>query len=237
MTSVALLDGKTPGITVLHGDSSEWTALGTSIDSLACGRRFDMVDICTPDDLSGGLTEDFSGHIGRPFAIVAQQVLVPRCTPAQAVEAMYAAMADAAEYQTGSALWSGVPDVDWTGDVYLTSAEVETTTLTGTSVKGHVAQILKAAWDAHPELDPILHLGIGTALEVGLDVGVLGVPYVVNPGYPINGIAVTDKITIRLGDIQRLNAVDTAINRRYVEATRLGLVEFDPCLARLAVTT
>jgi hypothetical protein len=234
MTGAALLDGKTPGITVLHGDSSEWTALGTSIDALACGRRYDMVDICLPDDLSGGLTEALTGYEGRPFAIVAQQILSPRCTPQEATDALYQGMNDAAEYQIGKALWSGVPDVDWTGNVFLTSSEVATTTTSGTSVKSHVAQVLKAAFDAHPELDPILHLGLGTAAEVGLDIAVFGIPYVVNPAYPITGIAVTDKITIRLGDIQRLNAVDIAINRRYVEATRLGLVEFDPCLARRA---
>jgi hypothetical protein len=234
MTSVSLLDGKIPGITVLHGDSSEWTALGTSIDSLACGRRHDMVDVCTPDDLSGGLEEEYDGHIGRPFAIVTQQKFSPRCTPREAEDELFAAMAKSAEYQVGKALWSGVPDVDWTGDVFLTSTEVSTTATAGTIVIHEVAQLLKAAWDAHPELDPILHLGLGAAANVGLDIGILGVPYVVNPGYPIDGIAVTDKITIRLGDIQRLNAVDSAINRRYVEATRLAMVEFDPCLARLA---
>ena len=235
MTSARLLDGKTPGITVMHGDSSDWTALGTSIDALACGRRYDMVDICLPDDLSGGLGEALTGYEGRPFAIVSQQIVSPRCTPAQAAEALYQAMEDAAEYQIGSALWSGVDDADWTGDVFLTSSEVASTSTTGTSVKSHIAQVLKAAFDAHPELDPILHLGLGTAVESGTDsLQAMGYPYVVNPAYPINGIAVTDQITIRLGDIQRLNNVDIAINRRYIEATRLGLVEFDPCLAHRA---
>jgi hypothetical protein len=234
MTSARLLDGKTPGITLLYGDSSDWTALGTSIDALACGRRYDMVDICLPDDLSGGLGEALTGYEGRPFAIVAQQIVSPRCTPEQAADALYQAMDVAAEYQIGNALWGGVDDADWVGDVFLTSSEVATTATTGTSVKSHVAQVLKAAFDAHPELDPILHLGLGTAAEVGLDVQVFGYPYVVNPAYPINGIAITDKITIRLGDVQRLNNVDIAINRRYIEATRLGLVEFDPCLAHRA---
>jgi hypothetical protein len=234
MTSARLLDGKVPGITVLRGDSQNWTALGTTIDALACGRRYDTVDICLPDDLSSGVDEALTGYEGRPFAIVGQQVVSPRCTPTEAAQALYDAMDVAAEYQIGNALWAGVDDADWTGDVFLASSEVATTATTGTSVKSHVAQVLKAAFDAHPELDPILHLGLGTAAEVGLDVQIYGYPYVVNPAYPITGIAVTDKITIRLGDVQQLNAVDIAINRRYIEATRLGLVEFDPCLAHRA---
>lgn len=230
-----LLDGNSPLITVTYGDSQEWTALGESVDALACGREWELIgDLCDSDgetDMDVSLT----GYEAPPFAVVARQKFGTRCAPEEAEKLIQDAMTAAAEHQIGQALWEGVTGT-WDGVLYLTSSEVASTTITG-DVKADIAAVVKAARDANPDLNPLLHLGLEAALVVGVDLDRIDIPYVVNSGYPVDGIAITDEVTIRLGSVQVLRTIAYPNNKMFVEATRLAAVSFDPCLARRGSAT
>lgn len=245
MAASRLLDKQIPSITVVNvgADGGELHGLGQPVDAFACGREFVFAEICpdpTPDD---SIEDSAYGYLSIPFAIAGRQKFPVRCTPDTLSSQMTNAFDSAAEHQVGEVLWFG--DENWAdgsgGDtvnlLYLSSGAVATSGTGGTNVSADIATVLSDAFEAHPDLDPILHLGMQSAMEAGTDrLGALGYPYVVNPAYPIDGVAVTGPIKIYLGTVQDLSHVDWNVNRQYVEGTRLGRIEFDPCLARIGVT-
>lgn len=242
MAAQKLLSGDVSLITVIDGDDQNWTAMGTGVDALACGRRMDVNGICSPTPPPEP-PDALIGYQSYPFAITADQKLPTRCGPEEGAEMLIQAFRDAAEYQFGYVLWHGSsfwPNFGSGDDqpqIYLSSPDIATTEYAAFLPKDHIAEVLADAMEAHPELDPLLHLGYKTALNVGMDLDILGVPYVVNPAYPLEGVAVTGPITIHIGTVQDLTHVNWNINREYAEATRLGLIEFDPCLARVGTST
>lgn len=228
-----------PLITILHGDSSAWTALGEEFDAMACGRRHEILgEICEPEDVD---PQDVSltGYESKPFVLLTQQTFGVRCTPAEALELARESNTDSLDHQIGKVFWNGL--AGWDGTLWLTSSEVARSTVdvsTVESVRLGVATLIQDAMDANPDLDPLLHLGMNTVLQLGEDrLDALGFPYVVNSGYPINGIAVTGPVTIRIGDVQSLRGYNYAANRTSVEALRFAAFQFDPCQARLGAET
>lgn len=246
MGRVMLLGNEDPSLvtTTVGEDGGPLHGLGRSVDGFSCGREFFFAEICPPEPDTADLEDSPFGYKARPFAVAARQKLPTRCEPGQGADELQRAFAGSAEYQFGRVLWFG--DDNWkigSGDdftdlLYLTSGAVPTTVITGDAdPRRDIADVLFDACEANPDLRPVLHLGMYTAMRAGTDgLGTLNVPYVVNPAYPVDGIAVTGMIHSFVGSVQDLTHVDWPRNRRYAEATRLGLIEFDPCRARIGVT-
>jgi hypothetical protein len=242
MTAASLLGKEVPSIAVtdVDTDGGPLHGLGLAYNAWACGREFFFAEICPEIPPDGDIDESGFGYLALPFAIAARQKFPVRCEPGDGPRELIAAFDQATEHLVGQVLWFG--DSNWAdgsgGDqfnqLFLTSGAVATSAL-DVDPKTAVAELLSDAFEAHPDLNPVLHLGMGAALQLGLDVGVLNVPYVVNPAYPIDGIAVTGPIQIYIGSIQNLTHEQWTVNRRYAEGTRMGLIQFDPCLARLGV--
>lgn len=244
MAAARLLDQQVPSITVVDVDTDggELHGLGQPVDAFSCGRDFVFAEICPEETPEDSISDSAYGYLSVPFAISGRQKFPTRCVPAEMSAGLESAFGSAAEHQVGQVLWFG--DENWSDGsggenvnlLYLSSGEVPTSSIDGIDVSADIATVLFDAFEAHPDLDPVLHLGMQTAMEAGTDrLGALGYPYVVNPAYPITGIAVTGSIEVYLGTVQNLTHVDWNLNRRYVEGTRLGRIEFDPCLARLGV--
>jgi hypothetical protein len=242
--SARLLSKEIPSITVTNvvEDGGPLHGLGLAFDAFSCGREFIFAEICPELPSEDDIEDSQYGYLSLPFAIAGRQKSPVRCTPERIAQELIDAFEDAAEYQVGQVLWFG--DTNWAdgsgGDqfnrMFLTSGAVATSAVSA-DPKAAVAELLFDAYEAHPELDPIIHLGMGSAVRIGMEaMDILNVPYVVNPAYPIDGIAVTGPIKIFLGTVQDLSHVQWTVNRRYAEGTRLGLIQFDPCLARLGVS-
>lgn len=217
--------------TVLVGDG-QWTNT-YEVDALSCGRSIRGADICSPAE------PPENGRAGTgfkvvPFAVVGEQELGVRCGPAEALSAMNDAMANASEYVVAKQFWDGDID-DWAGvdeGMFLEHADVETVTA-GTSVGASIAAAVAKAYENHPEIQPIVHLGIGAAMGLADNFFTKesNLEFVVSPGYPASGIAVTGQVLVHLGSVETVEMVDQKINKRYLSGTRLAAVEFDPCLA------
>lgn len=230
------MHGLLDAATVLYGDG-HWT-IGYEVDALACGRNVEGSGICDPLPLSEDDVDDAgTGYKVEPFAVVGWQRFGTRCQPADAEFALTQAVVDATEYVIGHNLWFGdIPD--WKGateGMFLADSAITTQTVTG-DVEADIAAVMKKAFDDHPELDPVLHLGLGSALAINSfdNLGRIGIDEVViNPAYPVDAIAVTGPILLRIGTVETqtgLVAVPRS-NRTYISGTRIVAFEFDPCLA------
>ena len=224
--------------TVIEGDG-HWTT-GYEIDALACGRDIKSLDICTfdPPDES---TDSASGYRIEPWALVGTQRFPIRCAPGDASEELVEALENATEYEVAHNFWYG--DVDsWRGatggeGIFLSASNVATVAR-GTTTAATIAAVLEEAYKRNPDIQPIIHLGMLAALElVENKLNELGYEYAVSPGYPVNAIAVTGPVLVRLGTIESEQSVHTQNNRLYTAGTRLAAVEFDPCYAVRALST
>lgn len=221
--------------TVIRGDG-DWTA-GAVSDHWACDRLTAAVGICAPGDLPDLGEENSGGNRIEPFAMYAAQKFGYRCGPKDFEPRLEKAFDASAEYLLSKVLWEGPAGVigDWDGEVYLTHPDVTVVDLAPEVAgddKAALAALLQAAHDAHPDIaEPVVHLGWLTAMKLATTLKDMGIDYVVGPGYPNLGLAVTGPIVIRLGSIDVTNQQMVATNRFVVEATRLASIDFDMCLA------
>jgi hypothetical protein len=230
MTLRALLDVAT----VIDGDGNWTKANGYEFDDLACGRTHGTADVCNPPTITVTDQPAATGFKAAPFVHHAQQEFGVRCAHEDAEAALTQAMRDAAEYIIGRQFWSGDVE-DWVGateGVYLEHADVETVAA-ATNVPASIAAALTAAYAAHPELTPTVHLGLTAsyALPPGFTSEHPRVTFVEGIGYPADGIAVTGPVTVHLGTIETISATSHNVNRLYISGTRLAAVEFGPCSA------
>lgn len=229
MTIRTLLDVAT----VIEDDASFTKGTGYEFDDLGQGREFGVADICSPPDLQPTDTPAGTGFKSVPFAQWATQEFGVRCAPEDADVALTLAMQNSAEHFLTHQLWYGDVE-DWSGfdeNVYLTSPEV-VTIAAAANVPASIAAALSAAYAEHPDLRPVVHLGL--AASFALPVGWAdehGLTVVQGSGYPPGGIAVTGSLIVHLGAVETLPAVNTSVNRKYVSSTRLMSIEFAPSSA------
>lgn len=230
------MHGLLDAATVLYGDG-QWT-IGYEVDALACGRNVEGSGICDALPLSeDDLGDSGTGFKVEPFAVVGYQRFGAKCQPKDAEEALTQAIIDATEYVVAKNFWFG--DIaSWDGStekMFLTDAGIATQAVTG-NLEADIAAVVKKGFDNHPELEPILHLGLSAALRINdfdnLErVGIEQV--VVSPAYPVDAIAVTGPILVRVGSVETMTGLVAVprSNRTYISGTRIVAFEFDPCLA------
>lgn len=208
-------------------EDGTWTQ-GYPATNLGAGFKLITQDICEP--VMPAEPDDFEmGADVKPFVITAFEKVPPRCAPKDVGDFVDAAIEASSEWAVSHALWHGPDGVD-VGEMYLTHPNIDTVTR-GPDPFTTIGSLLEAAYAKAPYMQPVIHLGVQTALALQYGLATLGVPYVVPKGYPPDAIAVTGPITIRLGSVQNLSSVDTSINRQYFEATRIAAIEFDPAQA------
>lgn len=218
--------------TVLVGDGN-WTS-GYEIDALACGRNIGATDLCKPVDPPEP-DEEGSGYRVVPFGIEGHQKWSVICAPSDNESAMTEAITVASEFIVANTFWSGAI-ADWKGDeegLFLEHPDIHTIA-PEEKIGRSIASALKEAYTRHPEIQPTVHLGLGSAVDFASDFFVAEeshVKFIVSPGYPMDAVAVTGPVVVRLGSVETLKSYDHRVNREYVQATRIAAVEFDPCLA------
>lgn len=208
---------------------------GYPIDTLSAGFTSIMTSICAPAARPTPPDYDM-GESVFPFAIIGNQVMPVRCTPAEASEQILAMMVGATEYRASEALWYGVDDDENVqagpklGRMYLKHPDITTVTR-GANSAVTLAKVIAEAYRRNPHIRPVVHLGFQTAMELQFGLQNLKLPFVIPPAYPIDAIAVTDQVTVHVSPISGAQSVRRTDNRREFEVTRFGAIEFDPHLA------
>ena len=220
---------------VEEGDGN-WTA-GYLSESLGCAVSVWLADPCTPvpELISGEDAVDPSAYEAFSFAVVAKMSRTNRCAEGTELEYVQSALREATELAAAKAFWEGFGSAE----MFLESVDVETVAK-GANIQATVAAVLRAFAISVPGVQPILHLGYGSALSLGEALSPdgnlkIGIPVAVSPGYPTDGVAVTGPVLVRLSSIQAIQAYDNTNNRTNIEANRLGTIDFDPCAAVRAV--
>lgn len=212
---------------VIEGDGA-WMRGPHPVDMPGRGLVTSLVDICAPADRTP--PGDYSlGEDVHPFVIIANDIVPTRCSPEDIVATDRAEVVRATEYHVTKAVWEGVPGVD-NYDMFLTHTDV-TTVPRAAGYAETLANALKTAYDDRPGIQPTVHLGFLAAQALQLGLNNLGVPYVVAQGYPVDAIAVTGPVRVRLSSITSVTDVRAKDNRREIEFTRFAQVEFDTSTA------
>lgn len=212
---------------VVVDDGATWTR-GENVDTLGCGFTLINSDICSPGVQP--TPPDYGlGELATPFAIIANQVVPTRCAPEYVGQFVEQAMERATEYQITKALWDGVDDVP-EHELFLTHSDVTEVARTG-DVNQIIGTVLETAYAQMPFLSPVIHLGFQVAMSLQFGLNNIGIPYVIAPGYPRDAVAVTGPVQVKLTKTSYTQSVDPKDNREYFQASRLALIEFDPCQA------
>lgn len=216
-------------ITTRETPAGDWTrsVKGVPVDRFDRAFESQIVDICAPGyPLTQGPDVSF-GDLMKPFAIVGHATAPTRCTDEEFYAITTATMAAATEHRVSSVLWFGPGEAIEDYEHYLTHPDIHTVAR-GTNYVETVAAVLGAAYTKTPAINPVLHLGFEAALALGVSLQNLTIPFAVGVGYPVDAVAVTDRsVSVSLTPIEQVTAIDAEINRRNVELTRFGAVEFD----------
>lgn len=207
----------------------DWTSGDDRHEDLSCGRVSTTVGICDPGELpevpdSGDAwkVETFAVYVAQRFARMSQPDLYKPLVSA--------AVDQSSEYLAARTLWHGPDKIlgTWEGELHLNSPDIETIDRQADPVDT-LALLVDTAYERHPELAPILHLGTTARLRLREELDALDMDFVTSPAYPTNGMAVTGPIVIRLGSVDTTEQSIVSVNRFVVEGTRLATIAFSPC--------
>lgn len=221
-------------VATVHTGDGHWSANLDQVLAPSCGVTVSLSDVCTPEAtvVAGDATDDYDSFERKTFVIIADLARRIRCSDADGSKFVNDAIKDTQDRTVGRALWSSVTGAGM--DMYFTHASVRTVAA-GANASASLAAALQSYYDNGSGPDPVIHLGLTAAVNLSsvlVKDGVLDhLQYVVNPGYPTAGIAVSGPVTVYLGSIETIENVDLTQNRTAVQANQLAAVEFDPCLA------
>lgn len=218
---------------VREGDGN-WTAGGTA-DAVQSGMESLLSDICLPapaEILAGTHEGSPSGYATKPFSFVVRMRYPTKCGINDPDTFIREAVRLESEKAVGHALWFGTGSSEtWLGASGVGSVAA------GATIQDSVGAALEEFYRRTVGLEPIVHLGVTSALKLGQYIDETpslrgtNTRVVVSPGYPADGIAVTGPVEIQLSGIQSLLSRDWRVNREVLEGTRIGSVEFDPAAA------
>jgi hypothetical protein len=231
--------------TVENGDGN-WVS-GYEIGADQCGLVSAVSDTCNPSSyvVIGG-SEDGTPLALRvtPFAVLVRMNERTTFCSWQEIAAQLDGLINVEkEKAAGHALWFGsdagegpsAPDPNpRQGETWLGNAAV-TSVAAGSDDTASLADALAAFYAKTVGVEPVIHLGTSAALRMAWidkdSIRGIDAPVVINPGYDPDGIAITGPVRIRFGNVQKLDGVNTSVNRVSADANVLGAIEFDPCAA------
>ncbi len=183
-------------LTIEEG-SGPWTRGPRVIDRPDRNISTALVDVCSPAYPLPVIEEpEPLGDEARPIAALAYAVVPTRCEPAEYEAAVTTAMARSTPYQAAKLLWHG-SDVEDADDPFIAHTDVQTIAAQADPVDT-VAALINAAYARHPWIAPVLHVGTAMALRLALALNSSGIPWVTSPAYPLNGLAVTDRESLKI---------------------------------------
>lgn len=196
-------------------------------EHVQCAMSSTLGSVCLP--APGGLLGGSRG--GRPaaygraeFAVTVRMERSLLCRTASPVDIIEEAVEVELEKAAGRVLWFG----DGTGDIWLGNPSASTVGADAT-----LGDLLAAFYRKTVGLKPTVHMGIKIALEHswsdGKVEGALDADFVVSPGYPPEGLAVTGPVRVWAEDAESIEAVHTGTNEGHTEATILAALSYDPC--------
>lgn len=214
---------------VKRGDG-QWTA-GLEVESLQCALSSAVLPLCLPapgSNLGGSASGGPSGFPISIFAVAAKLRQPTMCRTASPEDVVRTAVDGEFDKAAGHALWYGTGNAEvWIGADGATSVAAD----------AGIGEMLHAFYAKTVGVEPILHLGLQAAMDFGpsFQNGRLApfpeVEVVVNPGYPVDGVAITGPIDLWAGQIETVQVHDVRINRQETEAAMLAGLAFDPCTA------
>lgn len=178
-----------------------------------------------PGGLLGGSRGGRPAAYGRAeFAVTVRMERSLLCRSESPADIVKDAVEVELEKGAGRVLWFGSGDGDiWLGNPSATSLDAEAT----------LGDLLTEFYRKTVGLKPTVHMGVTIALEHswsdGKVEGALDADFVVSPGYPANGLAVTGPVKIWADSAESIEAFDTTINEGQTEATILAALSYDPC--------
>lgn len=230
------MDGLLTVAEVLRGDG-DWTA-GMDTPAVQAGLSSEISDVCLPapaGTLSGSRGGVPTGYTLKPFAVIVRMDEPTQCRIADPDRTVRAALTGEEEKAIARALWFGAG-----GSTMWFGASDVTSVAPGENIKETVGKLLEAFYLNTVGIEPIVHLGLTAALQLGQDIDEApslrgtGTRVVVSPGYPTNGVAVSGDVTIRIGNVEYLEQYAWRVNRRAAEASELAAVSFDPATVFIA---
>lgn len=222
----------------VHKGDGNWTA-GLESEAVQSGLSSAIADVCLPSPagiMSGTGGGQPSGYRLKPFGFVVRLKEPTMCKMTDPITLVDESIAAETEKVVGSVFWNG----SGISEMWLGATDVRSV-VPGATALDTIGLLLAAFYRGTVGIDPIVHIGVAAALKLGdaLDPGTstlraIDLPVVVSPGYPAGGIAVTGPVEVWVSDVQTIEAVAWRNNRRYVEASRIAAVSFDPAAAFVA---
>jgi hypothetical protein len=208
--------------------TGSWTAGPYGIDTLGSGFTSIVTEACSPAARPTPPDYDI-GHSVHPFAIIGNLITPTICEPDDVRPQVVEFMAGATEYRVTQTMWFGNDDTE-DATLYLKHGDI-TEVPRAADLAGTLAAVLAKAYEKTPHIQPVIHLGLYAAQALQFALQNLKLPYVVPPAYPVDAVAVTGHVRVRLSPITTADAVRRQDNRHEYESTRFGAIEFDPVQA------
>lgn len=214
------------------------TVRSDAFDAVGCVLRSQVSNVCSPivrDDLSGS-EGDGSAPDKNLFAVLTSMKSRAQCSPGTEEKMVGDALDMESEKAAGRVLFGSTGD---NAGIVSLAAPTVGTVATGASARASLVAALQEFWTRATGVsyeDTLVHLGVGSLLELFGEVENsliknLDIKVATSAGYPTNAIAVTGPIRVELGPDEVLQSHDTTVNDIVTEASRLGALEFDPCIA------
>lgn len=203
-----------------------WSA-GLEVEGLQCSLRSLISPLCLPAP-AGVLTGTPapvgpSGYRVTTFAVTVDLKQPSMCRTLDPEGAVRDGVNSELDFAMGRALWSGVGNSEvWFGHE-------------SAAVAADLGAALQEFYTRTVGVDPVIHMGVGAALGEsakmvnGRYAAFPDVPIVVNPGYPVGGVAVSGPVEYWRGEIEMIQVHNIRVNRETSAATMLAAVSVDPC--------
>lgn len=209
-------------------DDSRWVS-GLTVETLQCSLHRAYAALCLP--APAGYQNHEGAPAGMPLSPMATIVHMRRsnlCMTADGRNVVDSALEAEKDKSAGRALWYG------TGDATMWLGASGVTELSGSA---SVGEALKAFYDGTVGVEPVIHMGLKTALETsgfnaeGRLKALPDIPVVVNPSYPDDALAITGPIQLYFSPPESIQVMDFQINREDTAAVMFTGVSFDACAA------
>lgn len=201
---------------------------GQTDEHLQCALSSRVASVClpAPGELLGGVGGGRPASYDRvDFAVTVRMERALMCRKDSPEAILREAAEKELEKAAGHALWYGNGTADiWIGNPSATALPEGAT----------IGEMVHEFYRRTVGIDPTIHLGIGAALdqtwvEDRISGMADGVKYVVSPGYPVDGVAITGPVRVWAEDPLGVEAIDVGVNQADTEVEIYAALTYDPC--------